>query len=315
MRIAVTGGPGQLVLSMGERAASRPAGERAANHQVEAVGPPALDLAAGSDESVYAALASSFGGAGPQAIVNAAAHTAVDRAETEANLAFAINATGAGAVARAAVRLNIPLVHISTDYVFSGDKTLPYTEADATGPTGVYGASKLAGELAVLDSGADVAILRTAWVYSPFGANFVKTMLRLAIDRDEVSVVDDQRGCPTSALDLADAAMIVAANLVTRPDPVLRGVFHATGSGEASWADVAQAVFAASASAGGPSALVRRITTAEYPTPARRPPNSRLDCTRLAAIHGIVLPDWHASCRAVTARLIHEIIIEKGLAR
>ena len=306
MRIAVTGGPGQLVLSMIERGAS---------HQVEAVGPPALDLAAGSDESVFTAIASSFGGVGPEAIVNGAAYTAVDRAETEPDLAFAINAAGAGAVARAAVRLKIPLVHISTDYVFSGDKTLPYIESDATGPTGVYGASKLAGELAVLDSGADATILRTAWVYSPFGVNFVKTMLRLALDRDEISVVDDQRGCPTSALDLADAAMTVAANLAARSDPALRGVFHATGSGEATWADVAKAVFVISRNLGGPSASVRRIATAEYPTLARRPANSRLDCAQLAKVHGVVLPDWCASCHDVTIRLIHESIKEKGLAR
>jgi len=209
-------------------------------------------------------------------------------------------------IARAAARLGVPLVHISTDYVFPGDKPTPYLESDSTGPTGVYGASKLAGEDAVLASGADVAILRTAWVYSPFGANFAKTMLRLATTRDEVSVVADQHGCPTSALDLADAAMTVAANLAASADPGLRGLFHATGAGEGSWADFAEAIFAASAIAGGPSASVRHIPSSEYPTPAQRPANSRLDCTRLATTHGVRLPEWRDSTATVVARLVQD---------
>ena len=295
MRFVVTGGPGQLVLSMQERGPLR-------GHQVVAVGPPELDLAMPDDEAIRAALAA----ARPDAIVNAAAHTAVDRAESERDLAFAINGMGAGAVARAARSLGVPLVHVSTDYVFAGDKPEPYAEADPTGPTGVYGESKLAGEQAVRASGADAAILRTAWVYSPFGANFAKTMLRLAGDRDEVSVVADQRGCPTSALDLADACIAVAENLKSDPDPARRGLFHACGAGEGSWADFAVAIFAASAANGGPSARVRRITTAEYPTPAQRPANSRLDCSRLATVHGVRLPDWRTSTAAVVARLVRD---------
>lgn len=301
MRIVVTGGPGQLVLSLIERGAAR-------DINVIAVGPPALDLASPDDELIFAALAA----ARPDVIVNAAAHTAVDKAEGERDLAFAINAHGAGAVARAAVRLGVPLVHVSTDYVFSGDKPEPYTESDMPAPTGVYGASKLAGEQAVLASGADAAILRTAWVYSPFGANFIKTMLRLAETRDELGVVADQRGNPTSALDLADAVLTVADNLRTDVDPKLRGVFHATGSGEASWAEFATAIFAASAAQGGRLARVKPITTAEYPTPARRPANSRLDCSLLASRHGVRLPDWQASTNAVVARLVHEILEGAG---
>ena len=299
MRIAVTGGPGQLVLSMAERGAL-------VGHDAIAVGPPALDLSAPDDEAIYAALAAAFDGLGPDAVVNAAAHTAVDKAESERDLAFAINAAGAGAVARAAARLDVPLVHVSTDYVFSGDKAEPYLETDPTGPTGVYGASKLAGEEAVRASGTDYAILRTAWVYSPFGANFVKTMLRVAESREELGVVDDQHGCPTSALDLADAVIAVAVNLQARSDPGLRGLFHATGSGEGSWADLAEAIFATSAANGGPSARVNRITTADYPTPARRPANSRLDCSKLAALHGVRLPHWRQSVEQVTARLVRE---------
>jgi len=293
VRIVVTGGPGQLVLSMAERGLQR-------GHEVIAVGPPELDLAAPDDDAIHAALAARQ----PDAIVNAAAHTAVDKAESERELAFAINGAGAGAVARAAKRLGVPLVHVSTDYVFAGDKPAPYLEADPTGPTGVYGASKLAGEQAVLASGADAAILRTAWVYSPFGANFIKTMLRLAADRNEVSVVADQFGCPTSALDLADACIAVAENLASRPDADLRGLFHAAGSGEGTWADFAEAIFAASAAHGGPSAQVRRITTAEFPTPAQRPANSRLDCSRLAVAHGLRLPEWRGSTTAVVERLV-----------
>ncbi len=298
MRIVVTGGPGQLVLSLIERGAAR----QSEAFTVIAVGPPDLDLAVPDDERILAALAAAH----PDVIVNAAAHTAVDKAESERELAFAINAAGAGAVARAAVRLGVPLVHVSTDYVFAGDQSQPYTEDDPTGPTGVYGASKLAGEQAVLASGADAAILRTAWVYSPFGANFVKTMLRLAETRDELGVVADQRGNPTNALDLADAVLTVATHLKTDIAPELRGLFHATGSGEASWADFAEAIFAASAAQGGRSARVKHITTAEYPTPAKRPANSRLDCSRLAQRHGVRLPDWRGSTQAVVARLVQE---------
>jgi dTDP-4-dehydrorhamnose reductase len=295
VRIVVTGGPGQLVLSLAERGPL-------AGHAVIAVGPPELDLSAPDEKAIYTALAA----AKPDAIVNAAAHTAVDKAENERDLAFAINATGAGAVARAAARLDVPLVHVSTDYVFSGNKAAPYLESDETGPTGVYGASKLAGEDAVCASGADFVILRTAWVYSPFGANFVKTMLRLAETRDELGVVDDQCGNPTSALDLADAAIAVLTNLKVRPDPALRGLFHATGNGEGTWAELAAAVFAISAANGGPSASVNRITTADYPTPARRPANSRLDCSKLAGRHGVRLADWRTSVEQVTARLVRE---------
>ena len=296
MRFVATGGPGQLVLSLAERLAG-------SGDAFVAVGPPALDLASGDDEAVYRALAA----AKPDAIINAAAHTAVDKAESERDLAFAINAAGAGAVARAAKRLGVPLVHVSTDYVFAGDKPEAYVETDPTGPTGVYGASKLAGEQAVTASGADAATLRTAWVYSPFGANFVKTMLRLAATRDELGVVDDQHGCPTNALDLADACIAVARHLAAGSDSAHRGLFHATGAGEGTWADFAEAIFAASAAAGGPTARVKRITTAQYPTPAQRPANSRLNTDKLAAVHGLRLPAWRQSLPPVVARLVAEL--------
>jgi len=208
-------------------------------------------------------------------------------------------------VAQAARALDVPLVHVSTDYVFDGLADRPYAESDPAEPTGVYGASKLAGEQAVLAiHGDNSAIVRVAWVYSPFGANFVKTMLRLAGDRDEVSVVADQIGNPTSALEIADGILQIATNLVSDSNPPLRGVFHMTAQGEASWADFAEAIFAASGARGGPSALVRRIGTADYPTPATRPANSRLDCGLIARAHGVALPEWHKSLDTVIARLI-----------
>jgi dTDP-4-dehydrorhamnose reductase len=294
MRIVVTGRKGQLALSMLERGP-------ALGVEVVALGQPELDLTAG-EEALYQLLLAHR----PEGIVNAAAYTAVDKAESEAELAHAVNAQGAGDIARVAQRLGVPLVHVSTDYVFAGDKAAAYVESDATGPTGAYGASKLAGEQAVLASGADAAILRTAWVYSPFGANFVKTMLRLAATRDELGVVADQFGCPTSALDLADACIGVLQHLQSNPAPELRGVFHATGQGEASWADFARAIFTASQHEGGPGATVKGIATSDYPTPARRPANSRLSGAKLSEIHGITLPQWQGSLTGVVARLVAE---------
>ncbi|AZO81028.1 MULTISPECIES: dTDP-4-dehydrorhamnose reductase [unclassified Bosea (in: a-proteobacteria)] len=292
MRIAVTGRTGQVVQSLLARAET-------AGVTVIPVGRPELDLA--QPEGVRQALSA----ARPDCIVNAAAYTAVDKAETEPELALRINSEGAGAVAAAAVALGVPLIQISTDYVFDGMAPHPWRESDATAPLSAYGRSKLAGEEAVIASGADWTILRTAWVYSPYGANFVKTMLRLAESRDEIGVVSDQLGSPTSALDLADAIIAVAKALVARPDDAsLRGVFHAAGTGEASWADLAETVFVASAALGGPSAAVRRITTLDYPTPARRPTNSRLDCSLLIERHGLSLPLWQASVKSCVATLL-----------
>jgi dTDP-4-dehydrorhamnose reductase len=291
MRVVVTGREGQLASALAERARD--------DIEIVRLGRPELDLAGLPD-----AIVSAIGQARPELVVSAAAYTQVDKAETEPDVAFAINERGVGAVARAARELGVPIVHLSTDYVFDGLKSAPYAEADSTRPTGVYGASKLAGEHAVLEENADSVVLRTAWVYSPFGSNFVKTMLRLAADRDEVAVVADQRGNPTNALDIADGIIAVARNLATSDDPELRGVFHMAGSGDASWAELAEATFAASAARGGPSAAVRRIDAAEYPTAARRPENSRLDCGKLARVHGITLPDWHNALERVVSRLL-----------
>lgn len=292
MRIAVTGRHGQVAQALGEHAMG-------AAVEVCPLARPDFDLT--RPDAIAAALAQLK----PDAVVNAAAYTAVDAAETEPELAHAINAEGAGAVARAAARLGVPVVQLSSDYVFDGARERPYREDDPTGPLGVYGASKLAGERAVAAAAPDHVILRTSWVYSPFGKNFVRTMLALARSRREVRVVCDQHGSPTSALDIADGILAVVRNLRARPEAAdLRGVFHMTSSGDASWADFATEIFALSRAAGGPSADVVPIPSSDYPTPARRPANSRLDTGRLAAVHRIRLPHWRQSLKPCIERLL-----------
>lgn len=292
----VTGRNGQIVRSLEERA-------RGGAFEIFPLGRPELDLTA-PQESIVSAIEA----AGADVVVSAAAYTAVDRAESESELAFAINEAGARAVARAAHRLRVPLIHLSTDYVFDGMKELPYVETDPPNPTGVYGSSKLAGEQAVLAEHDTCAVLRTAWVYSPFASNFVKTMLRLASDRDSIDVVSDQRGNPTNALDIADGILAVATNLLGGAGSSQGTIFHMTAGEDASWAEFAEAIFAASARANGPSASVRRIATADYPTPSTRPANSRLDCTKLERIHGVRLPTWRSSLPEVVNRLVAESI-------
>ncbi|KSB88964.1 dTDP-4-dehydrorhamnose reductase [Caulobacter vibrioides] len=232
----------------------------------------------------------------PSAVINAAAYTAVDRAETEAEAAYALNAVAPGAMAAACAARGLPFVHFSTDYVFEGTLDRPYLETDPTGPTGVYGASKLAGEHKVAQAGGAAATLRTSWVYSRHGANFVKTMLRLAAGREELGVVADQIGRPTWARDCAEAALAMADALASKPS--LSGVYHLSGAGDASWADLAQAVFEVSAARGGPAARVRPITTADYPTPARRPANSRLDCGKFETALNWRTRPWRESLAA-----------------
>lgn len=292
MRIVVTGHEGQVVRSLIERASS-------SEIQVVPLGRPGLDLT-GSPDSIVNAVRK----AAPSVVVSAAAYTQVDQAESERELAFAVNRDGPRAIARAAHILGVPMIHLSTDYVFDGSKSSPYVEEDKTGPTGVYGASKLAGERAVLVEHHDTAVIRTAWIYSPFGKNFVKTMLRLAENRAEVSVVTDQRGNPTSALDIADGILRVATNLVSSDDPAQRGIFHMTASGEASWADFAQEIYRRSAESGGPSAIVKHIGSGDYPTAAKRPANSCLDSTKLEKVHGVRLSDWPSSLKDVISRLL-----------
>ncbi|WP_134497462.1 dTDP-4-dehydrorhamnose reductase [Microvirga pakistanensis] len=299
MRILVIGVRGQVAQAMAERASSH-------GVTVQLVGRPELDLL--QPDSIEAVVRNSEA----DAIVNAAAYTAVDQAEAEPDLAMAVNGTAAGVIAATAARLRIPVVHLSTDYVFDGTLDRSYREVDQVQPLGVYGRSKLAGERAVAAATPNHVILRTSWVYSPTGKNFVKTMLRLATDRDEVSVVADQYGAPTSALDIADGAIAICRNLVERRDKAgLRGLFHMTGAGSTSWAEFASTIFDLSCRFEGPSARVRPITTAEYPTPARRPANSRLDCTKLAATYGVTLPPWQRSLERCVRRLVRPAYVDE----
>lgn len=236
----------------------------------------------------------------PDVVVNAAAYTAVDRAESEPDAAFRVNALAPGAIAQACATLDALLLHYSTDYVFDGSASRPYREDDATAPLGVYGASKLAGEDAVRASGARHAILRTAWVYAAHGTNFLHTMLRLAREREELRVVADQRGAPTPAAWIADASARIVSHGVPAP-----GTWHLVASGETSWHGFAQAIMDEALAAG----LLRRvprvlpIATAEYPTPARRPAYSVLDTAKLHRDFGIAPPAWRDGLRAVVGEL------------
>ncbi|WP_421423132.1 dTDP-4-dehydrorhamnose reductase [Agrobacterium rosae] len=291
MRIAVTGKHGQVVSSLIERG-------RFDRVEITALGRPELDLA--DPDSIRRSLLD----AKADVIVSAAAYTAVDKAETDEANAFDVNARGPLAIANFAAEHGIPLVHISTDYVFSGEKPTPYTEDDRPSPTSVYGLSKLAGENAVANAGPDHVILRTSWVYSPFGNNFLKTMLRLAETRDVVNVVSDQHGTPTSALDIADAILEVSRQLTSNPDARLRGRFHLSGTGEATWADFAEVIFERLYTRTGRCPKVKRIPSEDYPTPAKRPANSRLSSKKLADSYGLILPEWEKSTVATVDRLL-----------
>lgn len=292
MRVVVTGREGQVARALAERAYAHDA-------TVVFVGRPECDLAL--PETISPALLA----AQPDIILSAAAYTAVDQAESEDSRATAINGHAAGIIGVAAREIGVPVIHLSTDYVFDGSLQRPYREDDPVGPVSVYGRSKLLGEQTVAAACPDHAILRTAWVYSPFGKNFVKTMLRLARTHDLLRVVSDQQGAPTSALDIADGVLRVAANLLDHPqDRSLRGTFHMTGQGETSWAGLAERIFATSQALGGPTARVEPIATQDYPTPARRPANSRLDCSRLKATHAVALPPWQDSVDACVTRLL-----------
>jgi dTDP-4-dehydrorhamnose reductase len=291
IRIAVTGRQGQIARALSE------AGP-ALDVEIINLGLPQLNLAA--PETVGPALKN----AAPDVVVNAAAYTAVDQAEREPENAFAVNGVGAGAAAEAARALGVPIIQLSTDYVFDGSKTSPYSEEDLVAPAGAYGASKLAGEKAVVAATGDHIILRTAWVYAPYGKNFVRTMLALAEIRDEVRVVDDQLGTPTYAPDIAIAIVGIARNILRNStDPLLRGTFHLAGGEEASWAGFASAIFAFLAAKGRRTPALTPIATTDYPTAARRPANSRLNCAKLARVYGIKLPSWRDSLGICLERL------------
>ncbi|MDC7682871.1 dTDP-4-dehydrorhamnose reductase [Asticcacaulis sp. BYS171W] len=282
MRILVTGTEGQVDTSL------KALGERM-GIEVIRIGLPDIDL------SKPKTLAEPVRAAKPDVIISSAAYTAVDKAESETALAQAINGDGPGALAKLAAELNVPILHLSTDYVFAGDKDGIYDESDVPAPVSVYGATKLSGETQIAAATDNHVILRTAWVYSPYGNNFVKTMLRLGETRDELNVVADQHGCPTYAPEIARALIAVAQRVVADPDPTLRGVFHLTGQGETTWAGFAEGIFAGSAARGGKAVKVNPIPTEAYPTPAKRPANSRLSGEKLNQSYGLRLDPWETS--------------------
>lgn len=225
----------------------------------------------------------------PNAVINAAAYTAVDRAEEEEDLATTVNGTAPGAMAQACTALGIPFVHISTDYVFAGDGDTPWKPGDPVAPPNAYGRSKLVGEDAVRAAGGTHAILRTSWVVSAHGKNFVKTMLRLGAERDRLTIVADQVGGPTAAGDIAEACLAIVAQLAA--DSSRSGTYHFSGRPDVSWADFAREIFQQSSL----SCKVKDIPTSDFPTPAKRPANSRLDCSATKATFGIARPDWRDS--------------------
>ncbi len=288
--ILVTGGDGQLGTSLMRLPAID-------GYELVAPGLDVLDFT--RPETIDAVMSSRPWAA----VINGAAHTAVDRAESEPALAWTINAAAPARIARHCASAGVPMVQVSTDYVYPGDKDGVYLETDAIGPLGVYGASKAAGEIAVAAAVERHVIARTSWVVSPHGTNFVKTMLRLGADRSELRVVDDQWGAPTSAPDLAQALMTITRRLVEDPH-VAVGACHVVNRGATTWRGVAEAVFARAARHGRKVPAVTAISTAEYPTPARRPLNSRLSTARLELAYGLVLPDWRDAVDRIVDHLL-----------
>ena len=294
MRLLITGREGQLARSLAERAAGQEGLELSFAER------PEVDLE--RPGSVAAAIVAMR----PDVVINAAAYTDVDRAEDEPERAYRINAEAAGEAAQAAAAVGAAIIQLSTDYVFNGQASAPYREDDPTGPINVYGTSKLAGEEQVRAANDRHIILRTSWLVGPFGRNFVKTMLRLAKERDEIRVVDDQCGTPTSTLMLADALFAVTERWCDpgRMELGLGQTFHVAGRGACSWAELAEQVMRASASAGGDSARIVPIASTNYPTRAKRPACSALDTGRFERIFPFPLESW----QPMTARLVERLI-------
>jgi dTDP-4-dehydrorhamnose reductase len=287
MRIFVAGSTGQLAQALVERAA--------ADVNILALGRPQVDLERRDGDSHIAAFA-------PDVIINAAAYTAVDAAEHDSVRAFAINRDGAAWLAGIAAQRQIPFLHVSTDYVFDGTKGTAYAEDDAPNPQSAYGRTKRAGEEAVLATYPAALIFRTAWVYSPHGHNFLKTMLRLAAEREMLRVVNDQTGNPTAAHDLA-AALLDIARRLAEPGAHPRGIYHLAAEGETTWFGFAEEIMRLAAELGHRAVPVVPIAAADYPTPARRPANSRLDCAKLHRDFGLRLPCWRHSLAATMQAL------------
>ena len=283
LSLCIIGESGQVAQSLASKASD--------DVRIVTVPRSVIDLA--QTDTLKDKIAAVIRAGGPfDAVVNAAAYTAVDKAEEEEALATKVNGTAPGLMAEVCADAGLPFLHISTDYVFSGDKETPYLETDETGPTGAYGRSKLAGEKAVMAADGHAFIGRTAWVHSATGHNFVKTMLRLR-EKEVLGVVADQLGNPTSSDDIADALISVAGRM---KEGASGGIYHLAGTGSTSWHGFAEAVFEiAERLDGGARPMVNAITSAEFPTPAKRPANSRLDCSRLQEDFGVVMPYWRSS--------------------
>ena len=290
--ILLTGGNGQVGRSILAQAQS---------HHGPIFAPLRSELDLSDPQSIHRVLESQDW----TAIVNAGAYTAVDQAESEPLLAEAINANAPSILARFCHERTIPLIHFSTDYVFAGNASSPYSEDADTAPLGVYGATKFAGEQAILDYPYRAVILRTAWVVSPYGKNFIKTMLKLAQDRDEIRVVADQFGCPTGAPDLASVVLSVLPNLISDQNAPI-GIYHCCNQGETTWAGLARVVMEESERLGGPKARIIDIATTDYPTPAKRPRYSRLSCDRLQRDWNITLRPWQPMVAEIVSSLLEK---------
>lgn len=292
MKVLVLGRSGQVATALAQASARLPAG-----WTIETWGREQFDL--DDVDSVFERVSHSAA----DAVINAAAYTAVDKAEMEEDAAFRLNAEAPGEAARAAAAKRIPFIHISTDYVFSGQKTEPYVETDPVDPLSAYGRSKAEGEVRVMAAYPQATILRTAWVFHEHGGNFVKTMLRLGRERDELRVVADQHGSPTYAGDIADACLAILQRVASGAKNT-GGVFHFAGDGYTTWHGFATEIFAQGARLGFkcPQSVLA-ITTADYPTPAKRPANSRFDCSKIHTELGIAAPHWRAALSTCLERL------------
>lgn len=291
--LLVTGVRGQLAHALASRASKF----AALGYTMQQIGRPEFDF--DRPETIETV----FHEAAPALVINAAAWTAVDLAETERDAAARANDTGPARLGGLCAIAGIPFIHISTDYVFDGTKGAPYVETDLPNPTGVYGATKLAGELKIIALSGRAVILRTSWLYHTSGKNFVRTMLAAAQKTRELRVVADQRGCPTSADDLADAIVTIVARIADGWRAEYGGIFHAAGDGDTTWYDFARAIFEAASANNGPRPTLTPIMTADWPTAALRPADSRLDCSKLHDTYAVRLPPWRSSA----ARVVDQI--------
>jgi dTDP-4-dehydrorhamnose reductase len=289
MRLLLLGGTGQV----GQEFRALPLPEK-----VDVVAPSRAALDLEDPRAILRAVAAEPWGA----VINAAAYTEVDRAETEEPLAFAVNAKATRFLAEETGRRGIPLVHLSTDYVFDGLKGTPYVEADLPAPLNVYGHSKLEGERGIRSTNPRHVILRTSWVYSPYRKNFVRTILRLAVDHEYLTIVSDQRGCPTSARQIARACLEIALKCASKPDCASYGVYHFAGSGEATWFEFAQAIIDLARLPRPPQVIP--ISTSAYPTPAIRPADTRLNCTAVVSAFDVKIEPWTSSLADTVNRLL-----------